>query len=70
MPFWAIRGAAFERRKRTKSLGLPHREAGVFIVFVGIPDIFIIFAPKIKLQRYGTERRYRKNREQNYRHSR
>ena len=26
----AIRGAAFERRKRTKSLGLPHREAGVF----------------------------------------
>ncbi len=41
-----------------------------FIVFVGIPDIFIIFAPKIKLQRYGTERRYRKNREQNYRHSR
>ena len=23
-------GAAFERRKRTKSLGLPHREAGVF----------------------------------------
>ena len=30
MPFLAIRGAAFERRKRTKSLGLPHREAGVF----------------------------------------
>lgn len=25
-----VRGAAFERRKRTKSLGLPHREAGVF----------------------------------------
>lgn len=25
-----IFGAAFERRKRTKSLGLPHREAGVF----------------------------------------
>lgn len=30
MHFLAIRGAAFERRKRTKSLGLPHREAGVF----------------------------------------
>lgn len=30
MPFLTIRGAAFERRKRTKSLGLPHREAGVF----------------------------------------
>lgn len=47
----AILGAAFERRKRTKSLGLPHREAGVFIVFVGISDIFLIFAPKIKTKK-------------------
>ena len=41
-----------------------------FIVFVGFPDIFLIFAPEIKLQRYGTERRHSKNREQNNRHSR
>ena len=31
-----------------------------FIVFVGFPDIFLIFAPKFKHQRYGTERRHRK----------
>ena len=30
-----IFGAAFERRKRTKSLGLPHREAGVFHSWMG-----------------------------------
>lgn len=60
MPFLAIRGAAFERRKRTKSLGLPHREAGVFHSICWRSRYFIIFAPKIKLQRYGTERRHRK----------
>lgn len=53
MPFLAIRGAAFERRKRTKSLGLPHREAGVFIVFVGVPDILLSLHPKSNFKDMG-----------------
>lgn len=69
-PFWLFVGL-LSSDESVQSRSVCRTEKRVFfIVFVGIPDIFIIFAPKIKLQRYGTERRYRKNREQNYRHSR
>ncbi|WP_238405902.1 hypothetical protein, partial [Segatella copri] len=66
-PFWLFVGL-LSSDESVQSRSVCRTEKRVFfIVFVGIPDIFIIFAPKIKLQRYGTERRYRKNREQNYR---
>lgn len=47
MPFLAIRGAAFERRKRTKSLGLPHREAGVFHSIYVFSFQFLWYFPRV-----------------------